>query len=150
MKILKQQDIKKYREKLLKEQKGIDPLTNQVIQSPTLDHSHLSGNTRQVLDRNSNQFEGKIMSAFNRFLKHQGVQLQQVLLNLVEYLNKDYSKNPIHPKSISLLIKRFSRLNIKQQKQTLIKFKLTPGVSKKENTKVYRQYLLQKDNIYKV
>ena len=69
MRVLKQKDVKSFREKY---NPKIDPITRQKIQNPVLDHDHDLGFCRGVLDRDTNQFLGKVESAYKRFLKHKG------------------------------------------------------------------------------
>lgn len=153
-KILRNKDLSTYRTKQLVLQNYIDPLTKLKIVKPVLDHQHGGlGVVRKCLNFDSNQLEGKITSAYNRFLKHTGVPLKDILLNLIMYLENDYSSNPIHPKEISLKIKRFSRLTSRKQYETLkiecntVFFNKS---TKKQNLKAYKDYLMKPENIYKV
>ena len=95
---LKQSDIKSLREELLKAQGGQDPITGLQIKNPVLDHDHASGYVRCVLQREVNSFEGKVWNAYKRFIRPLGASYEDVLIALIEYWNKDYSNNPIHPK----------------------------------------------------
>lgn len=155
MKILRSKDIKKFRDKRL-EKTNIDPITGITIVNPTLDHDHVSGYCRGVLDRDSNQFLGKVESAYKRFLRSKGVRLDNALDGIILYLQENLSTlEVIHPQSISLMIKRFSRLNGKIQEQVLkvvgAQVKEIAGCkTKSERTKLYKKYLLNPKNIYKV
>lgn len=150
MKILKQPDIKAYRDKTLKDQGGIDPILGIEISKPTLDHSHVTGHVRQVLDFSTNQFEGKVISAYKRFLQHKGIPLSKVLEGLMHYWNKDYSDNPIHPGHVKTLISRFCRLNKGEQRALLGIRARDKKITKTKLIKLYRKRLLNPVNIYKV
>ncbi len=59
-KLLKK-DLAATRARLHKKQKGICPICQRPIQSPVLDHDHATGAVREVLCRNCNRFEGKVL-----------------------------------------------------------------------------------------
>ena len=110
---LKYKEIKPYRETALKKQKGIDPISGLLITDPVLDHDHKTGHVRQVLQREINAFEGKVINAFNRYFKHLGVHREEAVIRLVEYWSLDFSKNPIHPKHLTdkdKLLRKYKRL----------------------------------------
>ena len=94
---LKQSEIKSFREERLIRQGGRDPITGLQIKDAVLDHDHVSGHVRCVLQREVNSFEGKVWNAYKRFIRPLGASYEDVLISLVEYKNKDYSNNPIHP-----------------------------------------------------
>ncbi len=94
---LKASEIPEWRAKQLEKQRGIDPITLQAIENPCADHDHATGALRQVLDRETNAFEGKVFNAWRRYLRYKGVALQTAILGLHAYYSVDYSKNPIHP-----------------------------------------------------
>ncbi len=149
--IVKQKDLKDYRCILFNKQKGIDPITLQKILKPVLDHSHVDGYIRAVLDNNTNQFEGKVVSAFNRFLKNRGLSLRDVLQRLLNYIEEDYSMNPLHPGYVNTSIKKFGRMKANYQKIALL---TTLDISeipetKAERTQVYKELLMDEKNIWK-
>lgn len=151
MKILKSADIKALREKMLTEQNNIDLLTKDDIVKPCLDHDHREGHVRAVLDYNSNQFLGKVESAWRRFgYKYSIDMLPYVLMNMAEYLEKDYEKNPIHPKHVTVLLNRFKRMNKESQDEILKSLKIKPKLSKNDKLKQYRDNLMRDKNIYKI
>lgn len=94
---LKSSEIAAYREKRRADQCNLDPITRLFIENPCLDHDHVSGRVRQVLDRDTNAFEGKVFNAWRRYLRHKGVPLERALSGLLEYYSVDYSGNPLHP-----------------------------------------------------
>ncbi len=156
MKILKSENIKDLRSLWITNYGYIDRITKQKIVNPTLDHDHVTGFCRGVLDRDSNQFLGKVESSFKRFLKHKGFKeedLPMILNNLGDYLQKNNSNLSIlHPQSISLQIKRFVRLKGNQQRSILLSLGLKEEEIKKtknEKTKQYRKLILNSNNILK-
>jgi len=95
---LKQSEIKSFREELLIRQGGRDPITGLQIKDAVLDHDHVSGHVRCVLQREVNSFEGKVWNAYKRFIRPLGASYEDVMIALIEYWSKDYSENPTHPK----------------------------------------------------
>jgi len=139
MMILKQKNLAKYRETQLEKQQGIDPITKEVIKSPTLDHDHYSNRVRMVLDRNTNQFEGRIISFYNRLIKYKNlpITLSGILRNLAVYLEQDYSKNPYHPAIIKSSARKFKNLRKEQQFAVLKEFGILPDKNVKLRVKQY-------------
>lgn len=99
---LKRNDIKPLRDKLLKEQKGICPLTGKKIKEgeATLDHKHKlfadneigvngAGLIRGVLNFQANSFEGKVFNIYRRMGLHKIIDLPTLLRNLANYLERD-------------------------------------------------------------
>ncbi len=155
MKVLRNKDIKALREKWLSQLKE-DILFGTPIEKPCLDHDHVTGHCRAVLDYNSNQILGKVESAWRRFgYKHTRDKLPDFLRRLAGYLEQDYSSTPLHPKHISILIKRHSRMDIKSQIIYLAQLgvkaeELNKLKSKKELNKRYKMELCKKENQYQV
>ena len=56
-----QKDIAGVRSRLLKKQRGICPICKNEVKDPNLDHDHKTGAVRDVLCRNCNRVEGKIL-----------------------------------------------------------------------------------------
>lgn len=109
MERLKAKDIPAWREKQLAKQLGLDPITGLRIENPCLDHDHVTGRCRQVLDRDTNAFEGKVFNAWRRYLRHKGVTIKKALFELIYYYSLDYSGNPLHPSHRSSEEKRILR-----------------------------------------
>jgi len=65
-----------------------------------LDHCHDQGYVRSVLPRNINTLEGKIKNAFIRYGKKKcaesGISYSDFLRNLADYVEHDWSTNPLH------------------------------------------------------
>jgi hypothetical protein len=146
LKILKSKELKSFRETLLKAQNNIDPILNLPIINPVLDHNHDTGNVRQVLDRESNQFLGKLESNFKRFIrwKFPNVSLQEVLTNTVQYLNRDYLNTTnivIHPNHVLKTQRKFNNLKVSDQHLILKEANIEPGKTKKDNLKLYKKLI---------
>lgn len=93
---LKAKEIKEYREKQIKKQKGMCPLcrTPLAIEDATLDHCHETGHVRRALHRSCNSAEGRILIWAGR--RSRGDSAIDFIRNLAKYWNKDYSNNPLH------------------------------------------------------
>lgn len=143
MKILKAKDVAKLRSKWLKKQGNRDALLGLSTNFPTLDHDHITGYCRGVLDRDVNQFLGKVESAYKRFLRHKtSISLPNILRSTADYLLDNKSTQEIiHPKDVSLKVKRFSRFNLAKQRLTLTTLGLQSTLNKKENVGIYKKYL---------
>lgn len=124
-------DAAKYRTKVLRQQKGLDPLTLTEIKNPTLDHCHETGHCREVLQREVNSWEGRVRNSFFRYLM--GVVPDKtawpdVLRRLATYWEEDYKKNPLHYTELPKSVKRF------QNKSADIQIKLLKKYAKHEPT----------------
>lgn len=155
-KYLRTSDIKILREQWAKSQKNLDPITLKQIEKKVLDHNHTTGEIRAVLDYNSNQFLGKIESAFKRFMyKEDKESLPFILRQIADYLEYPIITKILHPKHISILIKRHSRMDIKSQIIYLVQLgvpqeEISKLKTKKELNKRYRKELCKKENQYQV
>ncbi len=147
MNILKSKHIKSFREKLLKEQNYIDPITNEVITNPTLDHDHVTGHIRMVLDRNVNQFEGRIINYYNRLIKYKNlpITLPNILRNLALYLEKDFSNTPYHPDHLLLITRKFRGFRKEEQEAILKEANIIPSTNSKLRSKQFKK-LIQNEN----
>ena len=112
---LKQKDIKEYREKLLKEQDYVCPLCKTKIEykEAALDHDHETGHIRYVLHHSCNQAEGRAVSWAKR---SRDSDPYHFLRNLVEFHEKDYTHQPLHPNHLTENEKELKRLRKHQKK----------------------------------
>lgn len=110
-------DIKEVRERLVKEQKGIDPILKEPFpENAVLDHDHDTQHIRAALSRNVNAFEGLVANSYKRCLGWlTDKPLPEILRNLADYLEVDYSGNPYHNAWIKKVTTNFNKLNAKQQ-----------------------------------
>jgi len=110
-------DIAYWRDKLSKEQNGIDPITGEPFYGRLcLDHDHSktgesAQRVRGVLSQASNTVEGKIKAIYHRYLKYMTDQpLHVILRNLSDYYQKDNSHLPLHTSWVKTVSTAFSSL----------------------------------------
>lgn len=80
-----------------------------------VDHDHITGEIRGVISREANTMLGKIENIYRSICQGDPEQLPLVLLNIVEYLQKDAS-GILHPVGLRQLSSRFKR-NLKMDEQ---------------------------------
>jgi hypothetical protein len=124
-------DVKRVRDEMVKTQGGIDPILNEPFKEPpALDHDHTSQHVRAALNRNTNAFEGLVFNAHKRCLKWlTDKPLPEILRNLADYLDQDYSDNPYHPTWIKRCTIDYGRLKAQEQINVLQRMKVTAGGS---------------------
>jgi len=135
---LKTKDIKGYREQQLANQNGICPLCLVKIEHDKshLDHDHSTGHIRQVLCNKCNLLEGMMLYRYRR----SGVSLDYKLWlgQLLNYLDQDYSQNPLHPTHKSVEEKQFKSLSKAEQESKLRALGIEPTGTKANLVKLYR------------
>lgn len=144
-------DVKRIRESLYNLQNGIDPILLESIElsGSVLDHSHLTQRCRATLHRQVNAFEGKIQNAYIRCLKWMTDKpLPEILRNLADYYEVDYSKNPIHTGFIKRLCTDFSSLNEAGKKDVLQCMNQQQGANATERKAIFKKALLTKKFTY--
>lgn len=135
-----------YRAGLLKSQSGIDPIIKKAIKDPVLDHQHFGNQyCRGVLERTVNSFEGKVYNAYQRYVKHHTAEtLPNILRNLADYLEADYSANKIHHTAINVDLGKFKSLPATKQRELLIESGVTePGANISTRVKQARMLITQ-------
>ena len=143
-------DVKRVRDGLSKEQKGIDPILNEPFkETQVCDHDHVTQNVRAVLNRNTNAFEGKVYNSWIRCLKWLSDKpLPEILRNLANYYEQDYSKNPLHPGWLKRLCTDFASLNEAGKKDVLQCMNQPQGNNATERKALFRKALLTKKFTY--
>ena len=124
MYLMQVKEIKPLRDKMLEEQDGLCTICKQPAakQRPTLDHDHDTGHVRSVLCNACNRMEGRIKSRFVRYgLKNRDVDYASFLRGLADYIEQDYSENPLHPQHLNTLTKEFRKLKKGAQEEELTK-----------------------------
>lgn len=145
--ILNRKEILDYKKSLFEKQNHRCALTGVLltdVNKSHLDHDHIlegsgAGRTRGLLLAQANVLEGRIKHQFKRSGLDGKIDYLVFLKNLVGYLEKDYSQNPIHPQLIPDLKKKFKRLSLKEMKSLI--HEDTTGKTKKELEKLYAKQL---------
>lgn len=142
-----QAELKAERERLIKEQQGIDPITKQPFKEVIcVDHDHTSQHIRGALNRNSNAFEGLVFNAYKRCLSWlTDAPLPIVLHNLAEYLEKDYSDNPYHTTFPKKLKTEFNKLSSVQQNEVLAQLGYDKGNNPKQRKDLFAKLTLDRE-----
>jgi hypothetical protein len=135
------QEAAKYRNALLTQQNNIDPITKELITDAVLDHQHFGDQLcRAVLDRTVNSFEGKVQNSYNRYIKHLTSRtLSEILRNLADYLEQDYTANAIHHTAIDTDVRAFKSLSAEKQKEILEGISVQPKSNSVERSKQARK-----------
>ena len=140
-------DVKKVREKLYKEQGGIDLITGLEIpdKQAVLDHCHDSQYVRAVLHRQTNAVLGKIENLEMRYLSwwFDGT-LSDFLRGCADYLDKEHEQKYLHPAFIKKLQIQFNKLNEKQKQDVLRELGEEIGCNGKERKVLFRKCILKK------
>lgn len=131
------------------EKGGLCEVTQETLKRPSLDHKHDCyyeqfdiGKVRGVISGFVNSLEGRYLKLFNKYArKHTKLTFANFLIALGEYLNKDYSNNPLHFKMIQDKRTELLRLTIPEIKDILLK---------DYNVKIsYKEKLSKVDLVYK-
>ena len=143
-------DVKRVKDRLAKEQNGIDPILKEPFkETQVCDHDHTTQHVRAALNRNTNAFEGKVFNAWVRCLKWLSDKpLPEILRNLAEYYEKDYSNNPLHPGFLKRLCTDFASLNEKGKKEALHLLGQPQGNNATERRKLFRKALMTRKFTY--
>lgn len=141
-------EIKEFRDEQIKKQNGIDPITKEPFKEVQVqDHCHSTQHCRAALNRNSNAFEGLVFNAYKRCLKWlTDVPLPELLRNLANYLEEDYSDNPYHTGWMKAVKIEFNKLSSSQMKQVLQHFNKPDGKNLQERKKLFNEIVLDREN----
>lgn len=139
-------DIKKVKDELVKQQKGIDPILKEPFKEVVAtDHDHSSQHIRSALNRNTNAFEGLVVNAYKRCLQWlTDKPLPEILRNLADYLEKDYSHNPYHPHWIKRVKIDFNKLKESDKDSVLIELGSVVGKNGTERKKLFQKVVLDR------
>ena len=133
-------------------QNGIDPITKEPFKETVVqDHCHITQHCRAALNRNSNAFEGLVTNAYTRCLKWlTNAPLPELLRNLAEYLEVDYSNNPYHTGWQKKIKTSFNKLSAKQQNDVLQYFGSQLGSNPKQRKELFRILVMDRSLGYDV
>ncbi len=152
MKVLKRKEILEYKEERYRKRGTFCPVTWIPLTklNAVLDHDHTTGYIRDVVERSFNQFMGKTETNYKRFLgyKKDIPTLPAILRTMAEYIERDWSKNPLHQGWVDLQIRKFGRMNKSAQTEILNtcyrSLDIRVGKTSKERVKQYKEYMYEK------
>ena len=114
-------DIKECRDRLVKEQEGLDAITGYELppNKAVLDHNHDSDLVRGVVHRNANSLLGRIENGFRREMQwwYEGT-IQDFLRQCADYLDLD-DLEVYHSGWIKTVMVQFNKLNAAEQNRVL-------------------------------
>ena len=146
MKLLRQQDIRPWRECNAPK---VCPITGAALSNPAVDHDHDTGLVRGVVSSEGNALLGRIENSFKRLSKPcREIGLPQMLRNMADYLDPAAERFPLlHPVGFRQLWKRFSRMPKDMQVTELQKYftdeEISHCASGKSRTELYKKALRQ-------
>lgn len=145
-------DIKNEKERLIKLQKGIDPILKEIFKETVVtDHDHDTQHIRAALNRNTNAFEGLVVNAYKRCLKWlTDVPLPVILRNLADYLEQDYSHMPYHNHWLKRVKIDFSKLKESDKDKVLLSLSQQVGKNSVERKKNFQSALLSRKFDYEM
>lgn len=145
-------EIKEIRDKLVKQQKGIDPILKEPFcEVVVTDHDHGTQHVRAALNRNTNAFEGLVANAYKRCLSWlTDKPLPEVLRNLADYLEQDYSNNPYHTGWMKRVSTDFGTLKSTQQDNVLVALGQHKGKNLVERKKLFLKAIKTKQFGYDI
>ena len=111
-----------------------------------LDHDHVNGCIRDVIHRDANQFEGRVLNLFKRYVRSRtDLTLPQVLRNLADYLefHTDMPSMLRHPQHAGTVKKQLLAKPAAEQKELLAEFDI-PGNTQAVRKKNMRKYITKK------
>lgn len=137
-------EIREFRDEQVEKQKGIDPITKEPFKEVQVqDHCHSSQHCRAALNRNSNAFEGLVFNAYKRCLKWlTDVPLPELLRNLANYLEEDFSNNPYHTGWMKAVKVEFNKLSASQQNKVLELLGSETGSNPKTRKELFTKLVL--------
>lgn len=136
---LKQKDVKKVRKEMLEAQDGICPICMTAIETdPVLDHCHKTGHVRAVLHRQCNALLGKIENYVQGYGKQHFSDtnvLRYFLNRTVDYMQDDYTSNPLHYKHQTETDKKVKELRgrLKRAKKECTKKRIRDQIREVQN-----------------
>ena len=140
-------DVARVRDKLYKEQGGIDLITGLEIpdKQSVLDHCHESQFVRAVLHRQTNAVLGKIENLWVRYLAwwYTGT-LSEFLRGCADYIEKEHPKEYLHPAFIKSLQVQFNKLNEKQKQNVLSHYGLEKACNGNQRKVIFKKFILKR------
>jgi hypothetical protein len=145
-------DVEVVRNQMLEAQKGVDPITKEPIKvnQAVLDHCHDSQKVRAAISRQSNSWEGLVFNAYKRCMAwYTDKPLAELLRNLADYLEQDYSNNPHHPGWLKKVGTEFNKLSEGAKDRALINLGSAVGKNSKERKVLFGKVIKSKRFTFK-
>lgn len=116
-------DVQRVRDRLVKEQEGIDPITKEPLNRGCLDHLHNDSQlVRGVIGREINVLVGKIENTYNRNIRYWcKIDLPTLLRGIADYLEQE-PLEIVHPGWQKKVQTAFNKLSAKEQDRVLKSF----------------------------
>lgn len=141
-------DVKKIRDKILKEQEGNCAVTKTSVQKPCLDHDHESMLVRGVLSHGINTFVGHIENAYKRRVQWWcDMKLPELLRLVADYLDRKHPQDYYHPSWIKKAKTEFNKLNSSQKTKVLESFNSPVGTNDTQRKVNFKKLLTKKMNL---
>jgi hypothetical protein len=122
-------EISEFREFMYQQQGMYCAVSEEPTANPVLDHNHLDGKVRGVLDSQVNMIEGRYLSLYNKSKVGTKFNLtfSEFLIRLGNYLQKDITETRLHPKHMEDFRKKVKRWR-KEELLTRLKedYNITP------------------------
>lgn len=144
-------EIKREKQRLLAKQNNIDPVLKEFVQDKdaVCDHCHVTQHTRAALHRQSNAFEGLVFNAYKRCLGWiTDKPLPELLRNLADYLEQDYSDNPYHNGWVKRVNTDFNKLKEHSKDVVLAQLDQPKGSNGKQRKELFRKAILTRSHGY--
>jgi hypothetical protein len=144
-------DVSKERQRLYLQQKGVDPILQEklLLSDSVCDHDHITQHCRAALHRQSNAFEGLVFNAYRRCLQWvTDKPLPDLLRNLADYLEQDYTGNAIHTGWMKRVSTDFNTLKSSQQDELLVALGQQKGKNLVERKKLFLKAIKTKQFSY--
>jgi hypothetical protein len=113
------------------------------------DHCHVTQHTRAALHRQVNAFEGLVFNAYKRCLEWvTDKPLSEILRNLADYVEADYSDNPYHNGWLKRVSIDFNKLKESSKDRVLIQLGQPKGSNGKQRKELFRKAILTRSHGY--
>lgn len=140
-------DVKRVREALIKEQRGVCPVSKESLVKPCLDHAHDDYQlVRGVLSHGCNIFLGNIENAYKRRISWWlSIPLSELLRNIADYLDKPEDCRFRHTGWLKKVQTEFNKLSAGNQNEVLKALSVKTGKNPKERKELFRKALLTRE-----
>jgi len=143
-------DVKKVREALIKEQRGICLVSKENLVKPCLDHAHDDSQlVRGVLSHGCNIFLGTLENAYKRRISWWcKIPLPELLRNVADYLEKPEDTRYRHTGWLKKVQTEFNKLSASEQNEVLKVLSDKTGKNPKERKELFRKIILTREHTF--